>query len=829
MYPVASNFHNLAIQDAPNTRIRIYLIDDTVDCTDDNDVQTNGTLLVSAVGDTDSNKRIAQSGAKFDDYFNPDKNVQVGTCVSSQVNLPLLNLDGALTGYQFGRCKIYLDVYDATNLIWLPCPMGVYLLEQPVNTNQKIVAVHGYDQMQLLDTPAGDWYNTLSWSLGLTLYDLLDSMTTYLGISLSSDTATAMANSFVSYSVPPIFGAEMTYREILRLIAEASCTVARFNRDGALDLKWFEAAQAGSGQQTYTGQTLSIVNSGSATLDSLSIPITPTQNLNGYSKPWAGGSGKNKAKLTAVSAGVSLISDLTDNSVTVYNTTTSAGYKYKRFSVLSAQQYAGQTLRFSAKASVAAGATTPRIVCRLYEADGTTTVGSNLFELIGTSFSRSITLPATIADGVILCLNLYSDSGNGGANEISYSDIQFEVASTATDFEPYSNVCPITGLSSLSAYVSPTQNQADATNYALSFTEVIAGSIDPVLGVIKRRPVYSSYNGETLTGPWLSSLDEYASGTTPTTGAQVVDLGGTETPESITPTAITLLSGQNYIWASNSATLTALVSEITVVTIDADTLGSQCLSLNVAEYEAAEYGHLYFKAKPISTHVDTSPAGDNEYWIVNNGLIRGIATYADIETALTNILQRLSGIGAYSPISARVITDWSLESGDIINIVYGGVTYTFPIFQQSMVWRGGYVVSDMSNDGDVIAKYTEGSAEYVEDKSSVPEILKFTVLPQFSWIKAPGEDGTIELYPESSALIILAAEPFSSKTAKDVIIVHCGALGEVTFSRLVTHSTSGLTYTATNGSVNPIVPGKFTIVNDNTSPFATTQGVCIKF
>ena len=58
MYNVAANFHTLAIQDAPHTRVRIYFIDSTVDCTDDNDVQTNGTLLVGAVGDTDSNARI---------------------------------------------------------------------------------------------------------------------------------------------------------------------------------------------------------------------------------------------------------------------------------------------------------------------------------------------------------------------------------------------------------------------------------------------------------------------------------------------------------------------------------------------------------------------------------------------------------------------------------------------------------------------------------------------------------------------------------------------------------------------------------------------------
>ena len=62
MYPVSANFHTLAIQDAPKTRVRVYFINDYVDCTDDADVVANGTLLVGAVGDTDSNGRIGQNG-----------------------------------------------------------------------------------------------------------------------------------------------------------------------------------------------------------------------------------------------------------------------------------------------------------------------------------------------------------------------------------------------------------------------------------------------------------------------------------------------------------------------------------------------------------------------------------------------------------------------------------------------------------------------------------------------------------------------------------------------------------------------------------------------
>lgn len=78
---------------------------------------------------------------------------------------------------------------------------------------------------------------------------------------------------------------------------------------------------------------------------------------------------------------------------------------------------------------------------------------------------------------------------------------------------------------------------------------VYAGSYDAVSGKLKSRPQYASYNGETLVGPWLSSMDVYEEGATPTTGAQVVDLGGTETEYALTPQTVTALVGKNTVWA----------------------------------------------------------------------------------------------------------------------------------------------------------------------------------------------------------------------------------------------------------------------------------------
>ncbi len=68
-------------------------------------------------------------------------------------------------------------------------------------------------------------------------------------------------------------------------------------------------------------------------------------------------------------------------------------------------------------------------------------------------------------------------------------------------------------------------------------------------GELRARPYYASYNGGALVGPWVSSMDVYAPGTTPTIGAQVVDLGGEESVYPITAQQITTLLSTNNIWA----------------------------------------------------------------------------------------------------------------------------------------------------------------------------------------------------------------------------------------------------------------------------------------
>lgn len=79
---------------------------------------------------------------------------------------------------------------------------------------------------------------------------------------------------------------------------------------------------------------------------------------------------------------------------------------------------------------------------------------------------------------------------------------------------------------------------------------VYGGYVDASQNKLYVYPYYESYNGETLTGHWISDRDVYAEGTTPSVGAQVLNDGGAPIEYDLPPTTVldTLL-GDNTLWA----------------------------------------------------------------------------------------------------------------------------------------------------------------------------------------------------------------------------------------------------------------------------------------
>ncbi len=107
---------------------------------------------------------------------------------------------------------------------------------------------------------------------------------------------------------------------------------------------------------------------------------------------------------------------------------------------------------------------------------------------------------------------------------------------------------------------------------------VYGGTFDVVNRKLNSYPYYSSYNGETIIGPWISSMDVYAPGATPTLGAQVVDMGGAAASYDLSDVPeITTLFGENTIWADCGSVTVTYGAYLETVKAHADQLGESIL------------------------------------------------------------------------------------------------------------------------------------------------------------------------------------------------------------------------------------------------------------
>ena len=118
---------------------------------------------------------------------------------------------------------------------------------------------------------------------------------------------------------------------------------------------------------------------------------------------------------------------------------------------------------------------------------------------------------------------------NWSNSEGTINEIQLEVGSTPTPYEPY-----------------------QGNDYTLTLPETIyGGTVDAVSGVGRKTWGYiASYNAESLPGEWVSDRDVYASGATPTTGAQVAYKLAAPEPFKVTQISIPSLIGENTFFTN---------------------------------------------------------------------------------------------------------------------------------------------------------------------------------------------------------------------------------------------------------------------------------------
>lgn len=265
------------------------------------------------------------------------------------------------------------------------------------------------------------------------------------------------------------------------------------------------------GEKTYSGPVVSFIGRANTEILALTAAITPVQSFNGYDHPWPAGGGVNQFDGRTI-IGRWKNNGQFDSARTDWSSSENpipvVGGQSNYVNFVCYRIYYDSSMRYvSADSSGSLIATTP-------------------------SNASYMHITQTTVDWP--------------------TDVIVAISSSAVAYSPYENICPITGRTGANVYVSPTENVADATTYAVAFGDagtVYGCTVDVVSGALKARPYIASYTGETLVGPWVSSMDAYTPGGTPTVGAQVVDMGGVETSYQLTPQTVSVLIGQNYVWS----------------------------------------------------------------------------------------------------------------------------------------------------------------------------------------------------------------------------------------------------------------------------------------
>lgn len=289
----------------------------------------------------------------------------------------------------------------------------------------------------------------------------------------------------------------------------------------------------------FSGLNVEFWSRGNEQIKSLIVDIKPYQDFNGYDKPWAPGAGKNLVGIPNF-------------------TLTKPSERYKNFNL---------------DAPVPPGTYTCSLVVTNYENSTHQTEinfnGAGAVKMFGVyipsgTIGKVITKVTTT--GEITYIYAYINSNNPDGTTITIEDIQLEEGRDATEFEPYANVCPITGFDQITVkrHGELETDSPLIVDVALGQT-VYGGYIDVITGELTvTHGNIASYDGEEIDGEWLSSIDLYYPDTNPTEGAQVVYELDVPLKSQLSSNQIATLVGTNHVKATLVNGTTEFEADITL-------------------------------------------------------------------------------------------------------------------------------------------------------------------------------------------------------------------------------------------------------------------------
>lgn len=210
---------------------------------------------------------VVDRGIQMTALFNSETEVTVGLCPSVQLQFTMLNDHRQMADFEFGTFRAYIGAridsgtpgQDAVTRTYTErgvqrlyefLPLGVFDTDRPDVVSTNIIDVTALDRMSLFDKEIEAADKTALKALD-TLEDMVEGLCDLIGVPYSEK---PFLNSDLSVSLTDNQLSGRTYKDVLRWCAEAAGSIAIFNRDGELELRWFgTSASAEYDEHDYEG------------------------------------------------------------------------------------------------------------------------------------------------------------------------------------------------------------------------------------------------------------------------------------------------------------------------------------------------------------------------------------------------------------------------------------------------------------------------------------------------------------------------------------------------------------------------------------------------
>ena len=205
------------------------------------------------------------------------------------------------------------------------------------------------------------------------------------------------------------------------------------NDGHAIDGQGNDLASVAALEASASGNPI-IVNAQNVMAKELSVTLLPDQNLNGYDAAWKGGGGKNKFDVDSVTAMGSAVVSKSGTKVSISGNATYLSFSSSHYVLKANTTY---TVSCHIKPITIATGWTPRITIR--------NTSNQILESAYTSVETDLSFSYTPTEDVEVYVSGVISGATASAAECEFDNIQLEEGGSATSYESYSNICPISG------------------------------------------------------------------------------------------------------------------------------------------------------------------------------------------------------------------------------------------------------------------------------------------------------------------------------------------------------------------------------------------------